>query len=64
MKKFEEYINEAIANKQITASLDSEKRELIFDFRGMFPPALMKALGKSLQSKSYTLTNDSLKIYL
>ena len=62
--QFEDFINEAIANKQINVSLDTDKRELIFQLRGLFPPALITAIGKSLKGKQYRIDKDEFKIYV
>jgi hypothetical protein len=64
MKKFEEYISEASANKQITVNLDTDKRELTFMLRGLFPPALITAVSKSLRGKQFRVDKDELKIYI
>ena len=64
MKTFEDYMNEAIANKQVTVSLDSDKRELTFQLKGLFPPALLKAMGKALKGSKFTVEDDEFTIYL
>ena len=64
MKSFEEFMSEAIANKQITVSLDSEKRELTFNFKGLFPKALVSAMGKALKGGKFTIQSDEFTVYL
>lgn len=64
MKKFEEYIDEASANKQITVNLNTDQRELTFELRGLFPPALITSVGKSLRGKQFRIDKDELKIYI
>lgn len=64
MRKFEEYLEEAVANKQITVGLDTGKRELTFALRGLFPPALIGAVGKALKSGKFTINDDELTIYI
>jgi hypothetical protein len=65
MKKFEEYIiDEATANKQITVRLDTGQRELTFELRKMFPPALITAISKALQKKSYVINDKEFKVYI
>ena len=64
MQKFEEYLDEAIANKQVTVSLDSDKRELTFQLRGAFPPSLISAVGKAIKGKKFIIDNEEFKIYI
>lgn len=64
MQKFDEYLNEAIANKQVTVSLDSDKRELTFHIRGVFPTNLMAAMGKALKGNKFTIDNEEFTIYI
>jgi len=64
MKKFEEYLEEGIANKHITVGLDTDKRELTFALRGLFPPALITAVGKALKGRKFQIDQDELKIYI
>jgi hypothetical protein len=63
-RTFEEYINEAIANKQITVSLNSDKRELTFQFKGLFPKALTTAMGKALKANKFVVDENEFTIYL
>lgn len=63
-KTFESYIKEAIANKQITVSLDSDKRELKFNLNGLFPKALTSAMGKALKGNKFVVDEDVFTIYL
>ena len=62
--KIEKYLREAVANKQIVATLDTDKRELKFQLRKLFPPALIKAMGKSLKANQFSIDEEELKIYL
>ena len=64
MKKFEEYLEEGVANKQITVSLDTGKRELTFALSGLFPPALISAMGKALKGGKFSLQGDQLTVYI
>lgn len=64
MKKFEEYINEALANKQVNVSLDSDKRELTFQLRGLFPKPLISAMGKALKGNKFVVDDEEFTIYL
>jgi len=64
MKQFEEYIEEATANKQITATLNTDKRELTFNLKGLFPPALIAVMGKSLKSNRFNIDKDEFIIYI
>jgi hypothetical protein len=64
MKKFEEYLEEAIANKQVNVSLNTDKRELSFQLRGLFPTTLINAMGKALKGNKFTIADDEFTIYL
>ena len=64
MKTFEEYINEAIANKQITVSLDSDKRELTFQLKKLFPKTLVSAMTKALEGNRFAINDEEFTIYL
>jgi hypothetical protein len=64
MKQFEEYIDEATANKQITVNLDTDKREVTFALRGLFPPALISRMGKSLKGNQFNIDKDEFTIYI
>jgi hypothetical protein len=64
MKKFEEYIEEASTNKQITVTLDTDKREVKFNLRGLFPPALLSVMGKSLKGNQFNIDKDEFTIYI
>jgi len=64
MKKFEEYLDEAISNKQVTVGLDTDKREVTFELRGLFPPAMITAVGRALKGDKFQINKDELKIYI
>lgn len=64
MKTFEEFMTEATANKQLTVSLDADKRELTFNLKGLFPTALISAMGKALKGGKFTIEKDEFKVYL
>lgn len=64
MKKFEEYLEEGIANKQVNVSLDTNTRELTFQLRGLFPATLISAMGKALKGNKFTIADEEFTIYL
>ena len=61
---FEEYILEANTSKQITVNLDTGKREVTFELKGLFPPALISVVGKALKGNQFNIDKDELTIYI